>query len=276
MPSVGRNKRKQKIHIMIIDSHSHVILPVESHLEIMKKEGIEKTVLFCTSVHPEMATNYAEYKEELTRLFKILRGEINPTESRIKAIDELKQVTTDYPDKFIGFGPCPIGLDLDQTEKWINQYVVGNSFKGIGEFTFGEGQVSSSENVFKAVSAYGKYPLWFHTFHPLTAKDVNELLELAKKYPNVNIILGHGGGVSWLDVIEKIVDMKNVYFDISASYTTHSVKIASELIPERVLFSVDMPYNSPAVMKMIVDESVKDSAVKELVLAGNIKRLLEL
>lgn len=261
---------------MIIDSHSHVILPVESHLEVMKKEGIDKTVLFCTSVHPEKATSYAEYKEELTRLFKILRGEINPTESRIRAMDELKQITTAYPDKLVGFGSCPIGLDLAQTEKWINQYVVENSFKGIGEFTFGEGQVGSSENVFKAVSDYGKYPLWFHTFHPLTAKDINELLELAKRYPNVDIVLGHGGGIYWFDVIEKIVGMKNVYFDISASYTTHSVKIAAELIPERVLFSVDMPYNTPAVMKKIVDESVKDSAVKELVLAGNIKRLLGL
>ena len=66
------------------------------------------------------------------------------------------------------------------------------------------------------------------------------------------------------------------YFDISASFTTHSVKIASELVPERVLFSVDMPYNTPDVMKKIVDESVSDAKVKDLIFAGNIKRLLEI
>jgi len=100
---------------MIIDSHSHVFLPVEKHLDIMNKEGIDKTVLFSTLVHPEKTSNYSEYKDELTLLHKILRGEINPIDSRIKAISELKQITNDYPDKFVGFGFCPIGLDLEQT-----------------------------------------------------------------------------------------------------------------------------------------------------------------
>ena len=83
-------------------------------------------------------------------------------------------------------------------------------------------------------------------------------------------------GVFWLNILEEIVDLKNVYFDISASFTTHSVKIASELIPERVLFSVDMPYNSPAVMKKIVDESINDDGIKKLILAENIKNLLDI
>jgi len=38
---------------MIIDSHSHVFLPVEKHLEIMGNDGIDKTVLFPTIIHPE-------------------------------------------------------------------------------------------------------------------------------------------------------------------------------------------------------------------------------
>lgn len=261
---------------MIIDSHSHVFLPVNKHLDLMAKEGIDKTVLFSTLVHPETTVNYSAYKAELARLQKILRGEINPVDSRIKAITELKQIANDYPDKFVGFGFCPIGLDLEQTDKWINEFVIANSFKGIGEFTFGEGMVSKSENVFKSISGNDKYPLWFHTFHPLTIKDIKELLDLAKKYSNVKIILGHGAGSFWLEILEQIVNLKNVYFDISASFTTHSVKISSELIPERVLFSVDMPYNSPAVMKKIVDESVTDSKVKDLIFAGNIKRLLDI
>jgi len=261
---------------MIIDSHSHVTLPVEKHLQIMVKEEIDKTVLFSTTIHPESSSNYQEYKHELTRLYKILSGEINPVDSRIKAIRELKQITEEYPDKFVGFGSCPIGMDLSQTQNWIDEYVIGNSFKGLGEFSFGEDQVRNVENVFKSITAYGKFPLWFHTFHPLTVKDIHELLDLARRYPNVVVILGHGAGSFWLEILEKIVTMKNVYFDISASFTTHSVKIASELIPERVLFSVDMPYNSPAIMKKIVDESVKGDLVKELIFSENIRRLLSI
>jgi uncharacterized protein len=261
---------------MIIDSHSHVILPVEKHLDIMAKEGIDKTVLFSTSIHPENAANYSEYKKELTQLHKIISGEVNSIDSRINAINELKQITNAYPDKFVGFGPYPLGLDLTQTEDWINKYIIENSFKGIGELTVSEGQINKTENVFKSISDYGKYPLWFHTFNPLTLKDINELLDYAKKYPNVIVILGHGAGSFWLNILEEIVDLKNVYFDISASFTTHSVKIASELIPERVLFSVDMPYNSPAVMKKIVDESINDNNIKKLILAENIKNLLDI
>lgn len=126
----------------------------------MDEEGIEKTILFSTLVHPETTLNFNEYKAELNRLYKVLRGEINPIEARIKAIDEVKQITNKHPDKFVGFGFCPIGLDFEQTGKWINDYVVANSFKGIGEFTSGEGQVSKTENVFNAVSDYTGYPLW--------------------------------------------------------------------------------------------------------------------
>lgn len=261
---------------MIIDSHSHVILPVEKHLAIMEEEGVDKTILFSTSIHPEKTTNHSAYKEELLQLYKILRGETNPTDARIRAIHELKETVDAHPDKFIGFGPCPIGLDLKQTDQWISEHVIANSFKGIGEFAFGEGQVGKSENIFKSITGNDKYPLWFHTFHPLTRTDIKELLRLAKKYPTVQVILGHGAGSYWLEIVEEIVGRQNVYFDISASFTTHSVKIASELIPERVLFSIDMPYGNPAVMKKIVEESVIDPQVKELIFSENIKRLVEI
>jgi uncharacterized protein len=259
---------------MIIDSHSHVILPVEKHLSIMEKEGIDKTILFSTSIHPETATNYSAYKNELLQLYKILRGEVNTTDARIRAIKELKETVNAHPDKFIGFGSCPIGLNLNETDLWIKEHVTANSFKGIGEFTFGEGQVYKSENIFRSVADNLNYPLWFHTFHPLTGTDIKELLNLAKKYPSVPVILGHGAGHYWLEIIEEISDKQNVYFDISASFTIHSVKIAAELIPERVLFSIDLPYGSPAVMKKIVDESVPDSRVRELIFSENIKRLI--
>lgn len=261
---------------MIVDSHSHVVFPVEKHIEIMTNEGIDKTVLFSTVVHPEKATNYKEYKQELSTLYKILKGELNPIDLRVKAIEELKNIIKGYSNKFVGFGSCPIGLDLKQTENWINENITKNLFKGIGELVLGEGQVGMAENIFKSISTNDQYPLWFHTFNPLTVKDIRELLDLAKKYSNVKVILGHGAGSYWLEILEEIINFNNIYFDISASFTTHSVKIAAELIPERVLFSVDMPYNTPAVMKKIVDESVKDAEIKKLIFAGNIKELLEI
>lgn len=40
---------------MIIDSHAHVVLPIENHIKMMDESGIDKTVLFSTLVHPEKA-----------------------------------------------------------------------------------------------------------------------------------------------------------------------------------------------------------------------------
>ena len=252
------------------------MLPVEKHLAIMEKEEIDKTVLFSTAIHPENTTNYSDYKKELVTLFKIVRGEINPIEAKLKAIKELKEITTTYPDKFIGFGFCPVNLTLLDTEKYITDNIIENSFKGIGEFTLATGQVKTTENIFKSISSYSTLPLWFHTFNPFTLTDILELLSLSKKYPEVTVIFGHGAGSYWLDVIEEMAVLKNVYFDISASFSTHSIKVASELMPERVLFSVDMPYNSPRVMKTLIEESVGDLSVRKLIFGENIRNLLKI
>jgi predicted TIM-barrel fold metal-dependent hydrolase len=207
---------------------------------------------------------------------QVLRGEINPLEERIKAIAELKQTVNKYSDRFIGFGACPAGLELEQTQSWIEEHIVNSDLKGIGEITLGANQIALTENIFKATAEYERLPLWFHTFNPLTSKDINDLIALAAKYPRSIVILGHGGGSYWLETLEEIIHLKNVYFDISASFTTHSVKIASEIIPERVLFSIDMPYGSAQVMKALVNDAVKDPGIRQLIFEQNIKNLLHL
>ncbi|WP_242851360.1 hypothetical protein [Clostridium sp. DMHC 10] len=59
---------------MIIDSHAHVVLPVEKHIELMDEAGIDKTILFSTSMHPELAQNLEEYEKELNKLYDIILG----------------------------------------------------------------------------------------------------------------------------------------------------------------------------------------------------------
>jgi len=57
---------------MIIDSNTHVFLPVDKHLDRMINEGPDKTVLFSTLLHPEKTLYDSEYQDELIRLLKIL------------------------------------------------------------------------------------------------------------------------------------------------------------------------------------------------------------
>lgn len=259
----------------VIDSHVHVMLPVEKQVELLKEAGVDRAVLFSTVVHPEKTENRAEFRNEMETLNKILRGEINPVEARISSINELVSVLERQGNIFMGFGTVPAGKDISFTSDWIEKHITGNNLSGIGEITFGAGMAHTVENIFRAVSDYGsRYPLWIHTFNPATLDDIKTLTGFADKYPGVKVILGHGGGSYWLETIELIRDRKNIFYDISASFSILPLKFAYREFPERILFSSDMPYGSPYVARDAVEYIVEDKSVRSMILGGNILNLL--
>lgn len=79
---------------MIIDSHIHMILPVEQQLALMKNAGVERTILFSTRVHPEQATDLESFEQEMSTLFAIIGGQRNSgLEAARGAIQEQIPVT---------------------------------------------------------------------------------------------------------------------------------------------------------------------------------------
>lgn len=180
-------------------------------------------------------------------------------------------------DIFTGFGSVPVGQDFDFTSGWIEKYIVKNNLAGIGEITFGAGDAYKVENIFKALSDYNnKYPLWIHTFNPLTIEDIRTVIGFTDKYPGVKIILGHGGGSYWLETIEMIRERQNVYFDISGLFSVLQLKYSAMEFPDRVLFSSDMPYGNPYLVRETVEYIVKDKALRHMILGENILKLLSI
>ena len=59
---------------MIIDGHSHITLPVEEHIKAMDAAGIDKTVLFSTTFHPEAAKDFTEVQSSMEFLHEMLAG----------------------------------------------------------------------------------------------------------------------------------------------------------------------------------------------------------
>lgn len=98
----------------------------------------------------------------------------------------------------------------------------------------------------------------------------------AQKHPDVPVIVGHLGGVNWLDTLKAVRDIPNVYLDLSATFTTMAPLFAIQEYPERCLFSSDAPYCSPLTARTIIEQIVKDRHVLEQVLGGNISRLLKI
>ncbi len=261
---------------MIIDSHAHVVLPTAEHLLLMDEAGIDKTILFSTTIHPEKAKTLDAYQLELNQLYKIISGEVNAVEARIASIEEQRKIIEQYPSKFYGFGSVPVGLSYEDSSEWIEKYIVSNKFLGLGEFTLAPGQVSLLEPVFQASQAFRNLPLWIHAFWPLTLTDVKAIFELAKKYPTVPVIIGHLGGTNWLEVIKMAKETDNVYVDLSASFAAVALKMVIIELPDRCLFSSDLPYGDLVAAKFSIERACKHDAIQKQILGENIARLLKL
>ena len=265
---------------MVIDSHEHIMFPIKMQLEKMDAAGVDKTVLFCTAPHPEKAGTLNELEEEMAALKKILAGS-NTKEDNIsrlkKNIEEVVEAVRAYPDRFLGFGAVPLGMELEETEKWIDTQITSNSLYGIGEFTPGnEQQIRQLDTVFQALMDTRIYPVWVHTFHPVTVEGIKLLMSLCEKYPGIPIIFGHLGGSNWMDVIKFAKEHDNVYLDLSAAFVSIATKIALTELPEMCLYSSDAPYGEPYLYRQLIEFVSPDKRTAEMALGENISRLLEL
>lgn len=267
---------------MIIDSHEHVMLPTTMQIEKLNEAGVDKAILFTTTPHVEKAksSTLKDINSEMQALYRLLSWGYTPQERMEKMKDtiaELQQAISVAPERFYGFGAVPLGLSEDDTSSWVETYVIGNSFKGIGEFTPGsEAQIEQLDTVFQAVSSYVNFPLWVHTFNPVTLNGIKILMNLCKKYPAVPVIFGHMGGSNWMDVITFAKDNENVYLDLSAAFTPLSVKTALTELPERCLFSSDAPFGEPRLSRELIEFVSPSAEVTNMALGDNITRLLTL
>ena len=181
---------------MIIDGHSHVTLPVEEHNQQMNRAGIDKTILFSTTFHPELAENTKELKEKMKYLSDLLEGKKGSMlEAREASVRELVDVIKQYPKRYIGFGAVPVGHSLNDTKQYIESNIIKNNLAGIGEFALGIGQAHLLENIFQAIREIKRMPIWIHTFNPYTAKDILETAAIAEKIQRFQLYLGIWGGL---------------------------------------------------------------------------------
>mgnify|MGYP001025819356 CR=1 FL=1 len=263
---------------MIIDSHEHLMLPIEMQIEKLNQVGVDKAILFSTVPHPERAKNLAELRGEMNILYKVLAGANNKEANRermIKNNNELAMQMKKYPERFFGFGAVPLGMSEPETSLWIEENILSNEFKGIGEFTPGsDEQIRQLEVIFQAVNNFSNLPIWVHTFNPVTISGIHILMELCAKYPLVPVIFGHMGGSNWIDVIDFVKSHKYVYLDLSAAFASIATRIAISELPERCLYSSDAPYGEPYLYRQLIEFVSPSQEVANMVLGNNILQLL--
>ncbi|MFR3730585.1 amidohydrolase family protein [Lacrimispora sp.] len=262
---------------MIIDGHSHITLPVEEHIKAMDAAGIDKTVLFSTTFHPEAAKDFTEVQSSMEFLHEMLAGKKGSmVEVRQKAVSELMGALKQYPDRYIGFGAVPAGLELKPTLQYVAENIQNNHLAGMGEFTPGSGQIHLLKNVFKASQEFCSLPIWIHAFFPLTFQDIKDISELARDYPETPVILGHLGGSNWLETVALVKEVSNLYLDTSAYYSTFVLASIINEVPEKCFFGVDHPFGDLQISKNTILQFAKTPAIANAVLGENIARLLKI
>ncbi len=91
---------------MILDAHSHVHDPLDTHLAALDAAGVERTVLFPTRAHPERATDLDSLQREMGLLERALVSG-SGDDGFALALRELDLALAAHPDRFLGFGSVP-------------------------------------------------------------------------------------------------------------------------------------------------------------------------
>jgi predicted TIM-barrel fold metal-dependent hydrolase len=119
-----------------------------------------------------------------------------------------------------------------------------------------------------------------HTFHGSRFCDPPAFGDLARRYPQVPILLVHSGAqpAAFPGAMAVARDYPNVYLDLSGSFMTGwwITRLVRELGAERVIFSSDIPFIDLRYGLGRVLFAELTPAEKALVLGGNIRRLLRL
>jgi len=108
-----------------------------------------------------------------------------------------------------------------------------------------------------------------------------ETLRFVKENPEIRVIIPHMGKLNGgCERMEAFFDNPNVYFDTSTALIEAIRKILDHVGAERIIFGSDVSgtrepfYNFPKVELKKVLQLDLDEASKELILAGNIERLI--
>lgn len=174
-------------------------------------------------------------------------------------------------------------LSMAQVEKYLgDKKFVGVKYNG--EYSRAAASARSNDPVFRhIVSSYDK-PLLLHTWglpehgNPVPYSLPSQAMDLALRYPDLNIIMGHMGGTEWMSAIRAAQRAPNLYLDTCCSYADRDkVKVAVDLLgAERVLFGSGMTENNPYMQKAVVLDAGLSALEQEMVLHGNAVRLFDL
>jgi predicted TIM-barrel fold metal-dependent hydrolase len=117
-------------------------------------------------------------------------------------------------------------------------------------------------------------PVWAPTGKPFQALPL-QLTELARRFPNVNFMMGHMGHSDfWIEAVSAAAAAPNIYAEVSYKQPFVIVDAVAQLGAERVVFGSDAPFNDLRLEVEKFLEAELDDRARELVAAETLLSLL--
>ena len=261
----------------IIDAHAHI------YPEKIAAKATDTIGLFY-DIKMEMPAGTAERLiEEGSRIgvSRYIVHSVATTAHQVRSINEFIKREVEAHPEFIGF----IALHQDLTEEEIVsevEWAIANNMHGIKlhpDFQKFNIDDEAVEKFYRAAS--GKLPILLHMGDDrYEYSRPYRLVNMAKKYPEVNFIAAHFGGYRCWGDASLYKGLKNVYFDTCSSLPFISAEEAKKIIDmhgaDRFFFATDFPmWDAKAELERFNEIPLTDEE-KEMILAKNIKRLLNI
>lgn len=230
-------------------------MSVDDILAVMKKLDIEKCIMMSSlSIQYDFVEGNAELAEAIAD-HDNLYGYV--------------YINMHYPE-----------LSLLEMEKYLSSpKFVGLKYNG----EYSRAPVSAEENdeVFDLLKNKYRKPLLLHTWglpehgNAIAYSLPVQALELARRHPNLAIVMGHMGGTEWMPAIHTARKAANLYLDTCASYADRDkVAVAVKLLgADRILWGTGMTENNASMQKSVVLDAEISQREKELILYENAARL---
>lgn len=192
-----------------------------------------------------------------------------------------------HPDRILGFGWADPWLGIDKMKDEIRRCVEEYGFFGIklngaqNYFTIDDPKISLP--LVETIARTGKFAAFHIGTDAYEGTHPYRLGTIAALFPEMPIFMIHMGGVAHHDLsvsaIEVMQEHHNITGIASAIRHINVLKALKALGPERICFGSDTPFNlmhvELAAFRALMDGELTPQE-QELVLCGNIQRLLKL
>jgi len=253
----GAARARESKHPKVIDAHCHAG-------KGMNYGGNDQTSDPWTTYNDPMWTlsHAAEVGIDKTVIFPI-----NNTTYK-NANEEIASYVRRWPEKFIGFAKHDSRTESGKIRDMLRHEVLELGLRGLKLHG-----IPTKEMV--ETSAELKIPILFHP------PNVDASLEIVESYPKVSFILAHLGCFASRDwrehvrAIEAAKQLSNLHLDTSSVvFFKYLEQAANELSAEQLIFGSDGPLVDSRVELYKIRLLKLPQAKEELVLSGNILRLL--